>query len=148
MHTLCPPLSLSAVVPSVEAFQKKVLDELYRTNRFVACWTAPSLDQRSSKALHNQLEQIGREGQHRTSQLEQIEQNCEHTAHTSQQAHTQLLESETTLQNMTRSIQQLTDQIGSASQGITQLAENSQSIGAVVDMITTITSQIIVIIRE
>ena len=102
---------------------------------------AAALDQRSSKALHNQLEQIGREGQHRTSQLEQIEQNCEHTAHTSQQAHTQLLESETTLQNMTRSIQQLTDQIGSASQGITQLAENSQSIGAVVDMITTITSQ-------
>lgn len=103
--------------------------------------TATILDSRFSKSLAAKLEQFDHDTQKTASTLAQIDQHCQEAGDACAGASAHLHESETTLKGMTANIQQLTEQISSATQHITQLAENSQSIGAVVDMITNITSQ-------
>lgn len=102
---------------------------------------ATTLDNQFSGSLETKLEQLNQDYQHTTTSLAQIDQHCQETVHACEDARTHLNASETTLEEMTGNIQQLTEQIGAAAQHITQLAQNSQSIGAVVDMITNITSQ-------
>lgn len=100
-----------------------------------------TLDQQNNQRLTKQLTRIRQDSQHIADAFQQIDNECNDSSAASAEAKQRTADSEAQLHNMTGSIQQLTEQIGNAARHITELAENSQSIGAVVDMITNITSQ-------
>ena len=95
----------------------------------------------TSRAMSAQLNHLCEDARQLDSEFHRIDQHCEESTAASVSATSSIETSSQTLQSMVTSINQLTDQISAASHHIQELARNSQSIGAVVDMITNITSQ-------
>lgn len=100
-----------------------------------------ALDSNTSKQLSRRLAHIREEFRSTSNVFQLINDKCAETSQTSLEAKQRTSEGEAMLRGMTANIQALTDQISNATQRINETAANSQSIGTVVDMITTITSQ-------
>ena len=100
-----------------------------------------SLGNDTSRSLAKQLNNLCEDARTVDAEFHRIDQHCEESTSASMTAKSTIESSTHTLQSMSASINQLTDQISAASRHIQELAKNSQSIGAVVDMITNITSQ-------
>ena len=100
-----------------------------------------SLGNDTSRSLTKQLNHLCEDARTVDAEFHRIDQHCEESTSASMTAKSTIESSTHTLQSMSASINQLTDQISAASRHIQELAKNSQSIGAVVDMITNITSQ-------
>ncbi|AUM14470.1 methyl-accepting chemotaxis protein [Ketobacter alkanivorans] len=99
------------------------------------------IDPKASAALSKRIAHIREQYQRSLEAFQNIDRDCDNSNIANSEAIQHTHEGEALLQGITANILQLTDQIGDATRHITELAENSQSIGTVVDMITNITSQ-------
>ena len=100
-----------------------------------------TIDPKASAALSKRIAHIRAQYQRSSEAFHNIGHDCDKSNIANSEAIQHTRKGETLLQGITANILQLTDQIGDATHHITELAENSQSIGTVVDMITNITSQ-------
>lgn len=91
--------------------------------------------------IHKEMQQLSQTCHSISTGYETIHQLSEASKQTTDTAQANTSNGQQVVSNMTSSIQNLTDHIGKAAHQITELATNSESIGAVVDMITGITEQ-------
>ena len=124
------------------AAQRRDRDDLIEQLRIALQHSNPAtLSKAGSQALNQQLNSLCEDARSLDAEFDRIGDHSEAASSASNSALDSIQTSRSTLQSMATSINQLTDQISSATGHIQELAQNSQSIGTVVDMITNITSQ-------
>ncbi|MEE2732887.1 MAG: methyl-accepting chemotaxis protein [Pseudomonadota bacterium] len=102
----------------------------------------PTLDSGDlNQLLGRQLSALNADSREVDAEFHHIDEQCGASIAAGSEALASIDISRGSLQSMTTNIHQLTDQISAATGHIQELAQNSQSIGAVVDMISNITSQ-------
>lgn len=137
---------LSAMLEQVNQQRQATLHTLDSLQAFLQQQPA-SGGQSQQSALHqlqrelHQLDQLALNGQHIAHALTDISHSTDQARQVADAAKNNARTGQQSVEGLARQIENLTDQIGKGAHQINDLAVNSQAIGKVVDMITSITEQ-------